>query len=72
MIIQLVCGILIVEKKFININLIIIWQLYQQSESIKMLHGIINNKTYITNQLINFLFLVYIHLVGIRQYVVLI
>jgi hypothetical protein len=37
-----------------------------------MLHGIINNKTYITNQLINFLFLVYIHLVGIRQYVVLI
>jgi hypothetical protein len=54
MIIQLVYGILIMEKKFINTNLIIIWQLYQQSESIKMLHGIINNKTYITNQLINF------------------
>jgi conjugal transfer/entry exclusion protein len=31
-----------------------IWQLYQQLESIMMLLGIINNKNYIINQLINF------------------
>ncbi len=40
MTIQLVCGILIMERRFLNINLIMIWQLYQQYESIKKQLGI--------------------------------
>ncbi len=40
MTIQLGCGILIMEKKFLNINLIMIWQLYQPYESIKKQRGI--------------------------------
>ncbi len=49
MTIQLVFGILIMESKFININLIMIWQLYQQYESIKKQLGIY---IYIYNKII--------------------
>jgi hypothetical protein len=53
MTIQHVCGILTMENKFININLIMIWQLYQPYESIKKQLGRYIIKLY-NNQLINF------------------
>ena len=69
MTILLVCGILIMVKKLFNINFAMIWQLCQPYESIKKPHGIdLTNKW---SQLHHRHFLVSIHVVGIRQCVVL-
>ena len=73
MIIQLVYGILIVESKFICINSIMIWQIYRPYEWINRALGIAAILIALINsQWLQFslFILVYIHVAGIRPFVV--